>query len=130
MTLDPARKVGQKPARRAGFRSDGASRTRTGDLLGAISALSLPEFGLTSALPSLRVSSPNSFPNTLQPVLQSDNAHHWDPSGRQERRPVTPEVAVASPLVVYERVEGSFGAGSLPFDEASETATAGAKRPR
>ncbi len=51
-------------------RFHGASRTRTGDLLGAISALSGPEFGLTSGFPSLRVSSPNTFPNTLQPVLQ------------------------------------------------------------
>jgi hypothetical protein len=49
---------------------NGASRTRTGDLLGAISALSGPEFGLISGFPSLRVSSPNTFPNTLQPVLQ------------------------------------------------------------
>jgi hypothetical protein len=47
----------------------GASRTRTGDLLGAISALFWAEFGLTSGFPSLRVSSPNTFPNTLQPVL-------------------------------------------------------------
>jgi hypothetical protein len=40
------------------------------DLLGAISALPGPEFGLTSGFPTLRVSSPNTFPNTLQPVLQ------------------------------------------------------------
>jgi hypothetical protein len=52
----------------------GASRTRTGDLLGAISALSGPEFGLTSGFPTLRVGSPNTFPNTLQPDLQSHNA--------------------------------------------------------
>ena len=49
---------------------DGASRTRTGDLLGAISALFWPEFSLASGFPSLPVSSPNTFPNTLQPVLQ------------------------------------------------------------
>ncbi len=36
---------------------------------------------------------------------------------------------VASPFVVFERDEVSFVAGSLPFDEASEAATAGAKRP-
>jgi len=48
----------------------GASRTRTGDLLGAISALSGPAFGLSSGFPSLRVGSPNTFPNTLQPILQ------------------------------------------------------------
>src|SRR5438034_7609128 len=51
-------------------RFHGASRTRTGDLLGAISALSWPEFGLTSGFSSLRDSSPNTFPNILQPVLQ------------------------------------------------------------
>jgi hypothetical protein len=32
--------------------------------------------------------------------------------------------------VVFERDEVSSGVGSLPFDEVSETATAGAKRPR
>jgi hypothetical protein len=48
----------------------GASRARTGDLLGAISALSWQEFGLTSGLLRLLVNSPNTFPNTLQPVLQ------------------------------------------------------------
>jgi hypothetical protein len=31
--------------------------------------------------------------------------------------------------VVFERDEVSSVAGSLPFDEASEAATAGAKRP-
>src|SRR4029453_10816177 len=55
-----------------------ASRTRTGDLLGAISALSAPGFSLTSGFPSLGVGSPNTFPNTLQPVLQSDRR----PGGR------------------------------------------------
>jgi hypothetical protein len=57
-----------KPPHLRGFH--GASGTRTRALLGAISALSGPEFGLTSGFPSLRVSSPNTFPNTLQPVLQ------------------------------------------------------------
>jgi hypothetical protein len=38
-------------------------------------------------------------------------------------------VAVASPFVVFERDEVSSVAGSPPFDEASGTATAGAKRP-
>jgi hypothetical protein len=37
--------------------------------------------------------------------------------------------AVASPFVVFERDGVSSVAGSPPFDEASETATAGAKRP-
>jgi hypothetical protein len=50
--------------------TDGAGRTRTGDLLAAISALAWPELGLTSGLPSLWVSSPNTFPNTPQPVLR------------------------------------------------------------
>jgi hypothetical protein len=36
---------------------------------------------------------------------------------------------VASPFVVFERDEVSSVAGSPPFDEASGTATAGAKRP-
>jgi hypothetical protein len=49
--------------------SDGASRTRTDDLLGAISAPSGSELGLISGFPSLRVGSPNTFPNSLQPVL-------------------------------------------------------------
>jgi hypothetical protein len=48
----------------------GASRTRTGDLLGAISALSWPEFRFTTCFPSRRASSPNTFINSLQPVLQ------------------------------------------------------------
>jgi hypothetical protein len=38
-------------------------------------------------------------------------------------------LAVASPLVVFERGEVSSVAGSLLLGEASETATAGAKRP-
>jgi hypothetical protein len=57
---------GKAPVSRAFL--DGASRTRTGDLLGAISALSWPEFGLTSGFPSLGGRSPNTFPNILQPV--------------------------------------------------------------
>jgi len=36
---------------------------------------------------------------------------------------------VASPFVVFERDEVSSVAGSPRFDEASGTATAGAKRP-
>jgi hypothetical protein len=36
---------------------------------------------------------------------------------------------VASPVVVFERDEVSFVAGSLPLGKASGTATAGAKRP-
>jgi hypothetical protein len=52
----------------------GASRTRTGDLLGAIYALFWPDFGLTSGFPSVRVGFPNTFPNSLRPVLQYDNA--------------------------------------------------------
>jgi hypothetical protein len=51
-------------------RFHGASRTRAGDLLGAISALAWPEFGLTSCFPSPQASYPNTFPSTLQPVLQ------------------------------------------------------------
>jgi hypothetical protein len=92
-----------KPPHLRGFH--GASGTRTRALLGAISALFWPEFSLTSGFPSVRVSSPNTFPNTLQPVLQWDNAHHWGArratgrrGGRPERRPVTPEVAGSSPV--------------------------------
>jgi hypothetical protein len=51
----------------------GASRTRTGDLLGAISALSWPEFGLTSGFLSAWAGSPNTFPNSLQLVRHYDN---------------------------------------------------------
>ena len=50
--------------------SHGASRTRTGDLLGAISALSGPGFGLVERLQHLCRVSPNTFPNTLRRVLQ------------------------------------------------------------
>jgi hypothetical protein len=39
------------------------------------------------------------------------------------------DLRVASPFVVFERDEVSSVAGSPPFDEASGTATAGAKRP-
>src|SRR6266545_6859312 len=46
----------------------GASRTRTGDLLGAISALSWAEFGFVTTFLGLRISSPNIFPNTLRGV--------------------------------------------------------------
>ena len=66
---------------------DGASRTQTGDLLGAISALSWPEFSLTSRFPSLRIGSPNIFPNSLQPVLQYDNVPGAD-EGAIERWPL------------------------------------------
>jgi hypothetical protein len=52
----------------SGRRSDGASRTRTGDRLGTISALSWPKFGLTSRFPTGQV--PNTFRNSLQPVLK------------------------------------------------------------
>jgi hypothetical protein len=55
-------------------RFHGASRTRTGDFLGAISALLRPEFGLASGFPSLRVSSPNTLPNTLQPFSSRTTA--------------------------------------------------------
>jgi hypothetical protein len=78
----------------------GASRTRTGDLLGAISALGWPEFGLTSGFSRLRVSSPNTFPNSLQPVLQYDNALLLRTSRTIGTRPVTPEVAGSSPVAV------------------------------
>jgi hypothetical protein len=37
---------------------------------------------LTSGFPSLWVSSPNAFPNILQPVLQWDNANRWERSDR------------------------------------------------
>jgi hypothetical protein len=71
----------------------GASRTRTGDLLGAISALFWPKFGLTSGFPSLPVSSPKHPPRhsaARSPVGQRPSL---GPSGRPERRPVTLEVA-------------------------------------
>jgi hypothetical protein len=38
------------------------------------SALSWPKFGLSSCFPGLRAGSPNTFPNSLQPVLQYGNA--------------------------------------------------------
>jgi len=45
-------------------------------------------------------------------------------------QPLDPNYApVASPFVVFERDEVSSVAGSPPFDGASGTATAGAKRP-
>jgi hypothetical protein len=43
---------------------------RTGDLLGAISALSGPKYGLVRRLLMPQEDSPNSFPNSLQSVLQ------------------------------------------------------------
>jgi hypothetical protein len=53
---------------------DGASRTRTGDLLGAISALFWPEFGLTSALPSLPVSPQKPSPTLCSPFSSRTTA--------------------------------------------------------
>jgi len=49
---------------------DGASRTRTGDLLGAISALAEAGFGFVEGFPATRHRSPNTFPNISAPVLQ------------------------------------------------------------
>jgi hypothetical protein len=40
-----------------------------------------------------------------------------------------PSSVEASPFVVFDRDEVNSVAGSPPFDEASETAAAGAKRP-
>jgi hypothetical protein len=51
----------------------GASRTRTGDLLGAISEASAPRFGLVKRLSGSRDDSPNIFPNSLQRVRHFDN---------------------------------------------------------
>jgi hypothetical protein len=49
---------------------DRASRTRTGDLLGAISALAEAGFGFVESFPATRHRSPNTFPNISAPVLQ------------------------------------------------------------
>jgi hypothetical protein len=45
----------------------GAGRTRTGDLLGAISALSWPEFGLASGFPAYESVPPTSSPTLCSP---------------------------------------------------------------
>jgi hypothetical protein len=50
----------------------GASRTRTGDLLGAISALAEPGFGFVEGFPATRHRSPNTFPNISAPVLHGE----------------------------------------------------------
>jgi hypothetical protein len=62
----------------------GASRTRTGDLLGAISALFWPEFGLTSGFPSLLVSSPNTFPTLSSPFSSGTTPTTGERAGRPE----------------------------------------------
>jgi len=54
---------------RSGF-LDRASRTRTGDLLGVIWALSSRKCSLVGRFLAPQDDSPNSFPNSLQPVLQ------------------------------------------------------------
>jgi hypothetical protein len=52
-----------------------------------------PKFGLFSCFSDLRAGSPNTFPNSLQPVLQYDNACPRGRMERSKRPPVTPEVA-------------------------------------
>ena len=68
--LDPHPDCGgrRKPACGAGFRSDGASRTRTGDLLGAIQSVRSPRKRMVKPLPVYALTLPNIFPNTLRPV--------------------------------------------------------------
>jgi hypothetical protein len=100
--------------------SDGASRTRTGDLLGAISALCGPEFGLTSSLPSLRAGFPQHRPQQSaprSPTRQRPGAAHK--GAQSERQPVTPEVAGSSPSVpsrasIFDRVWDALWLGWLP----------------
>jgi hypothetical protein len=87
---------------------DGASRTRTDDLLGAIPALSSPEFGLSRCFSGLRAGSPNTFPNSLQLVLQYDNARCCGRAEQSERRPVTPEVAGSSHVAPVNPCEFVF----------------------
>jgi hypothetical protein len=47
---------------------------------------------LTRGFPNQWVSSPNTFPNTLQTILQYDNARPRGGMGRSKRSPLTPDV--------------------------------------
>jgi hypothetical protein len=70
-------------------RFHGASRTRAGDLLGAISAVSDGESGFMTRFPSLSLDSPNTFPNILWLVLHLDNTQLCaGETGRSYAKPI------------------------------------------